>query len=178
LRIEKRTELGARTEFNPASVPRVTVPEEVASVTDRLRRVLPAVVFGLAVLTPFAGCGRREFAEVEGVVTLNGKAIAGIEVHFLPDPEKGNRGNTSSGLTDRQGRYRLRNDRDDKDGTVLGMHRVLLIDSYANRDPAGLTNKPSRIPTAYAEAAQTPLRDVEIKPGKQQLDFEVKDKLP
>jgi len=45
---------------------------------------------------------------------------------------------------------------------------------YANTDPAGLANKLSRIPTHYAEAGSTPLKNVEIKPGEQQLDFGVK----
>lgn len=125
-----------------------------------------------------AGCGGREFAQVEGTVTMNGKPVEGIEVLFLPDPEKGNKGNTSMGFTGKDGRYQLHNDRDGKDGTVLGVHRVLLIDSYANKDPAGLANAKSRIPTTYAEAAKTPLRDVEIKPGKQRLDFDVTNKQP
>ena len=45
---------------------------------------------------------------------------------------------------------------------------------YANRDPAGIANKPWRFPDHYGEASKTPLRDVEIKPGKQQLDFDIK----
>src|SRR5262245_17159612 len=107
-----------------------------------------SIIVGCVALTILPGCARpREFAEVEGVVTMNGKPLAGIEVPSLPDPEHGNAGNTSIGLTDAQGRYRIHNDRDKKDGTVLGSHRVLLIDSYANTDPAGLANKPSRIPT-------------------------------
>jgi hypothetical protein len=143
-------------------------------VTNRLRWGTSMIV-GCVALTALAGCAKpREFAEVEGVVTMNGKPLAGIEVLFLPDPEHGNAGNTALGLTDKEGRYRLHNDRDKKDGTVLGVHRVLLIDSYANTDPAGLANKPSRIPTHYAEAGSTPLRNVEIKPGKQQLDFDIK----
>jgi hypothetical protein len=147
-------------------------------VTNRLRWAMLLMVRCTA-LALLAGCAKpREFAEVEGVVTMNGKPLEGIEVLFLPDPEFGNAGNTSIGLTDRQGRYRIHNDRDKKDGTVLGIHRVLLIDSYANTDPAGLANKPSRIPTHYAEAGSTPLKNVEIKTGKQELNFEVKGKGP
>src|SRR5262245_52404707 len=141
--------------------------------THRVRWGLPFVVFGLVSLTPL-GCQRpREFAEVEGRVTREGRPLAGIEVLFLPDPGQGNPGNTSAGVTDKDGRYRLRNDRDGKDGTVLGPHRVLLIDSYANRDPTGFSNPPSRIPVEYADAGQTPLKSVVVASGKQSLDFDV-----
>jgi hypothetical protein len=150
------------------------VTEDLDPVTNCLRWGT-LIVVGCVALATLAGCAKpREFAEVEGVVTLKGQPIEAVEVLFLPDPEKGNTGNTSTGLTDKQGRYRLRADRDNKDGTVLGFHRVLLIDSYANRDPAGIANKPWRFPDHYGEASKTPLRDVEIKPGKQQLDFDIK----
>jgi hypothetical protein len=140
-------------------------------VIHRICRALSCVVFGSAVLAALGCQKEREFAEVEGTIKLEGKPIAGIEVLFLPDAEKGNKGNTSSGMTDKDGRYRIRNDRDQKDGTVLGAHRVVLIDSYANRDPSGLSNPPSRIPAEYADAGQTPLKDVEITSGKQTHDF-------
>jgi hypothetical protein len=139
----------------------------------RVRRFMPFVVFGLVSITSLSCQPRREFAEVEGVVSLAGKPVAGIEVLFLPDPEKGNQGNTSSGLTDKQGQYRLRSDRDGKDGTVLGPHRVLLIDSHANRDPAGLNNPPSRIPVEYSDAGKTPLKGIDVVPGKQTFNFDV-----
>lgn len=141
--------------------------------TERVCWGVLSLVVALTSLSS-GGCQKpREFAEVEGTITVEGKPIAGIEVLFLPDPEKGNPGNTSAAMTDKQGKYRLRNDRDEKDGTVLGSHRVLLIDSYANKDPSGLNNPPSRIPIEYADAGRTPLKDVVIASGKQKLDFDV-----
>jgi hypothetical protein len=125
----------------------------------------------LLILT--AGCGQREFAEVEGTVTLDGQPLADIEVVFLPEVEKNNRGNPSSAYTDEQGRYKLRSERDGKDGTVLGPHRVVLIDVRAQPDPLGTPAPKSRLPENYSSTAQTPLRDIEVVSGKQTFDFNI-----
>jgi hypothetical protein len=119
------------------------------------------------------GCSRREFAAVEGTITLDGKPLGGVEVVFLPDPEKGNLGNRASAYTDESGHYKLRCGRDNQDGTVLGPHRVCIRD-IAVADEAGKVVKPSRVPTSYADPAQTPFRAVEVKPVKQTLNFDVK----
>jgi hypothetical protein len=120
-----------------------------------------------------AGCGRREFAAVEGTVTLDGKPLGGVEVVFLPDPEKGNLGNRASAYTDENGHYRLRCQRDKRDGTILGPHRVCIRDLVTFPDEAGQT-RPPRVPPSYADPAQTPFRAVEVRPVGQTLDFDVK----
>ena len=141
-----------------------------------------------------AGCGGREFAEVEGRVTLDGRPLADVEVVFLPDPTKGNRANNASAFADADGRYRLRAERDGRDGTVLGPHRVVVIDLLMVPDlinvgkpraageaalplPAMPGTKPRRFPTAYGDAADTPLH-VEVHSGKQTLDFDLKSAGP
>jgi hypothetical protein len=143
----------------------------------------------LAALLMVAGCGGREFAEVEGTVTLRGVPLPEVEVTFIPDAAKGNSGNNATALTDAQGRYKLRAARDGRDGTVLGPHRVVVIDLPAVADftTAGTTPlagegaapkasgpKQRRFPAAYGDPTDTPLRDVEVKPGKQTLDFDLK----
>jgi hypothetical protein len=131
---------------------------------------------GLAAL---AGCGGREFAEVEGLITLNGQPLPDVEVVFLPDPELDNPGPRAGAYTDARGRYRLHVERPPREGTVLGPHRVCIIDIAALPSPVGGPNpaekpKVSRVPLEYNTAAKTPIRHVEIKPGKQTLDFNVK----
>lgn len=124
-------------------------------------------------------------------MTLDGKPLADVEIVFLPDPTKWNRANSASAFTDPDGRYRLRATRDDRDGTVLGSHRVIIIDLRVVADtmtagsgpqPVGevappfqmFGTKARRFPALYGDAANTPFRDVEVKSGKQTLDFDLK----
>jgi hypothetical protein len=136
-----------------------------------------------------------EFAEVEGTITLDGKPLAEVEVQFLPDPEKSNPGPTASAYTDPDGRYKLRCEKMRKDGAILGLHRVCVIDITAIAPPGGLALPPgtkgppgqmdtamaprgdkpklSRVPSRYTDPRQTPLRDVEVEPGAHTLDFDL-----
>jgi hypothetical protein len=141
------------------------------------------------------GCGGPEFARVSGTVTLNGKPLNDVEVRFLPDPEKGNPGPTASAFTDRQGHYELRCERPPKNGTILGFHRVCILDITAiarsrgmpggpdvvagapgaDKAPAGIPIGPApRVPAVYNNVSLTPFRDIEVKPGAQTLDLDVK----
>jgi hypothetical protein len=145
-----------------------------------------------AVLAAGAGCRGREFSEVEGVVTLDGAPLHDVEVLFIPDPARGNSGNNASAVTDAQGRYRLRSPKEGKDGAAVGRYRVAVTDLLmvadfttagdAPRAGAGAAPPPQpgakkrRFPTAYGDPAGTPLKDVEVKPGKQTLDFDLKAK--
>jgi hypothetical protein len=133
-----------------------------------------AVCVCLGLSCSLAGCSRREFAAVDGTVTLDGKPLAGVEVVFLPDPEKGNLGNRASAYTDAAGHYSLHCLRDNQDGTVLGPHRVCIRDITIPRDEYGRPLRPSRVPASYADPAQTPFRAVEVKPPQQTLDFNVR----
>jgi hypothetical protein len=85
-------------------------------------------------------------------------------------------------------RHRLRSERDRKDGTVLGPHQVIVIDLPVVPDlskiggaagEAGQAPRPSkpktrRFPARYESAELTPCKDIEVKPGKQTLDFDIK----
>jgi hypothetical protein len=150
-----------------------------------MRRILTAGALALAAGLA-AGCSGREFAEVEGTVTLDQKPLADVQVVFVPDTTRGNTGNNAYAFTDAQGRYRLRADRDDRDGTVVGPHRVYFVDLTGVPDltgippPPGQPARPSgpglplRFRRVYTDLLETPFNDVEVKPGKQTLDFDLK----
>jgi hypothetical protein len=157
----------------------------------------PAILTLLtAVLLPLAGCASKHpYGEVDGIVTLDGKPLANVEVVFLPDPEKGNTGRRSVALTDNQGRFRLASDAG-QDGAPVGFCRVCINDLLAGppgvaipaplaekgAEPAGEPNPApqaanksrSRFPSQYGSAAATPLRDIEIKPGSQSINLDIK----
>jgi hypothetical protein len=150
-------------------------------------------VYGAVLLSLVAGCGRGpEFADVEGVVTLDGRPLDGVEVVFVPDADKGHNGPRASAFTDNQGRFQLHSDKVNKGGAVVGLHRVYIRDvTYiaavglpamrGSRPPAELAPpdaqpekaKRSRVPPAYSSPAETPLH-VEVKPGRQTHNIEIK----
>jgi hypothetical protein len=147
------------------------------------RRTFTAIV--LCALVGPGGCGTGpEFAEVEGVVTLKGKPLPEVEVTFSPVTEKGTKGPTAACVTDGQGRYRLRCDRADKNGAPVGVHRVVIRDIAATPPPPGIEildekgqpyqPKPLRVPDRYTDLLKTPFQNVEVKSGKQTLDFDLK----
>lgn len=147
--------------------------------------LLATVLVGLA-----AGCSRGpEFVEVAGVVTLDGKPLPEVEVVFLPNSEKGNKGPRAAAYTDKQGHYKLHCDQANRDGTVVGPTRVCIIDITAvaslasmpgRRMPGELAapdakaeqGKVSRVPADYKIPTRTPLH-VDVQPGRQRLNFDI-----
>lgn len=141
-----------------------------------IRRIACALL-----LTPLplllAGCGGPPpMGTVSGMVTLDGKPLPDVEVQFLPDPEQDTRGATARCYTDEQGRFALRSERHQKDGALVGTHRVVFIDIAALPNPIGQAEPPkkNRVPSAYTDPNQTPFRAVEVKPGDQTLNFDLK----
>jgi hypothetical protein len=158
------------------------------------------VVFlcGLSALTAAAeGCQRGpawKLAPVEGTITKDGHPLRGVPVVFLPDADAGTQGPGASGFTDEAGRYRLRNHNGD-DGTVVGKHRVVILDPTDAKGDKGWSKlaarrlqpkeaiplppndakrpKEQRVPPRYGRFDETPLR-VEVQPGPQVIDLEVK----
>lgn len=92
-----------------------------------LRYVGFAVI--ILVVSLATGCSEKEhpYGEVEGVVTMDGKPLTNVEIVFLPDPEKGNKGRRSSAVPDKDGRYRIASDLG-QNGAPVGIHRVLVND--------------------------------------------------
>ena len=165
------------------------------------RRYRPCLLALAALLVPLvAGCQREQpYGEVEGVVTLDGKPLPHAEVVFMPDPEKGNSGRRSVALTDDQGHYRIASD-GGRAGAPVGAHRVCVNDMLAgppgaapaavvgpDENPKGLAGvaatgteqrnqKRARFPTTYSSAIDTPLRDIEVKPGSQVINLDLKSR--
>lgn len=103
-----------------------------------------------------------EFAEVTGIVTLNGKPLDDVEVQFLPDPGMGNRGPSASCYTDKQGRYTLRCDKYGVDGATLGQHRVIFVDIHAPLAAPMPSSRP-KLAKSEGKAPADPLKDVRAK---------------
>jgi hypothetical protein len=83
------------------------------------------------------GCQKAQpYGLVEGVVTLDGVPLTGIEVVFMPDPEKGTKGRRSTSLVDKEGHYRIASDKG-RSGAPVGIHRICIIDLLAPRGPGG-----------------------------------------
>jgi hypothetical protein len=140
------------------------------------------ILCGLAVLWLAGGCGSGyRVAEVEGVVKSAGKPVPHLRIQFMPDPEKGTNGPTSSGTTDEEGRFTLVC-ADKRAGAVVGWHRVVITDlgvrtfkTVKDDDgKAAAKGKPqaNRVPDKYTSVAQTPLH-VEVKSEKQEMAFDL-----
>ena len=142
------------------------------------------LLFAPLVLTASACSSGSPFAEVSGVVLLDGKPMPDAIVQFVPEPDKNTNGPPSGGKTDEEGRFRLQSeDKYAKGGAVVGFHRVVIRDKRAiapgrNRweDPMKRPKTPpSRISMRYAEVQRTPLRQ-EVKAGSQTITLELTSK--
>lgn len=146
-----------------------------------MRLALCALMLTLAV----AGCGSPPRATVEGVVTLDGKPLADVEVQFIPEPGQGGQPAPASGYTDKDGRYRI--DATATGGVSVGTYRVCVNDAKLMM-PGGGTDpndgmpgaipktdaRRSRVPQIYSDATQTPHRNVAVRPGVQTVDLDLK----
>lgn len=135
---------------------------------------------GFVLTTVLVGCTTAPpLAEVEGTVTLDGKPLDNVRVEFMPDPESGNSGPNSTGVTDAQGRFKLTCE-NQQSGAVIGKHRVTLTDLKqwegltTSREDANKPLKPSRIPSKYTDVVQTPFKGIEVKSGGNTIPLEVK----
>ena len=121
--------------------------------------VLACLVIGLA------GCARGPtFADVEGVVTLNGKPLGNVKVEYWPETD----GPISTGVTDESGKYVLKADDGARTGAVIGEHKVLLRDldmlgtKFLGRKAENVADmsggKKNRIPANYSDNKNTKLK--------------------
>jgi hypothetical protein len=143
-------------------------------------RLCTGIVLALAVVA-MAGCKRSEytFAEVQGHVTQNGQPKPNVVVCFWPDIEAGTKAPRATAVTDATGYYRLRCD-EGTDGAVIGRYRVCLTTFTIGKTSAASPNSKavaaatSPIPDRYGSFRDTPIRDIEIKPGAvQTFDFTI-----
>ncbi len=123
----------------------------------------------------------QQIASLEGTVTLDGKPLEGIEVHFVPDGDKGTAGPRAVGTTDSKGKFTLTCG-DLGSGALIGHHRVMFVDIWAlpavpdRREPKhAVTRKvleKPRIPDAYSQVTTTPVRQ-EVKAGSQTVQLKL-----
>ena len=126
-------------------------------------------VFSLGLLFLFGvlGCDSGpNTGFVSGKVTIDGEAKEGTVVTF--SPKTGER--SAIGYTDAKGEYYLRFTQDKK-GCIPGMH---LVSITAYKDPE--SEYTQYLPATYNDkASDNPdLNNVEVKKGKQVINFEVK----
>ena len=135
------------------------------------------------------GCHRDPvLTEVNGLLTLRGKPLAGVMVCFVPDPgEAGTPCPRSTGWTDAAGRYQLTCDTPRKPGAVPGTHRVVVFDPDAFDDgpggggggppvplpPGGKKPKRLQFDVKYIMPGQTPLRADVGAASPQTIDLNV-----
>jgi len=114
------------------------------------------------------GCGRNPnlppIAEVTGTVTLNGQPLEGAQVSFDPQVTPGGMGRSSTGTTDKDGKFFLWYNADIK-GASLGKHNVVIRKSD---EPAGSET----IAEIFNE--KTTLEANVTKEGPNDFPFEVK----
>jgi hypothetical protein len=91
------------------------------------RRCMSAGSLILIGIITGCGTGKGRIALAEGSVTIDGKPAANIKVRFMPDAQSGQHSPSSSGVTDQEGRFKLRCD-DGRQGAVPGKHMVALFD--------------------------------------------------
>jgi len=83
--------------------------------------------FVCALVLFIVGCGGDgKLAPVSGVVKLNGKPVADVEVLFQPDAGDSAKppGPAAFGVTDTEGRYKLKVVGEDKAGATIGKNLV------------------------------------------------------
>jgi hypothetical protein len=128
---------------------------------------LPGLSCFALTLASVAGCsdGLPPLGKVGGLVTLDGRPLAGADVFFVPVGG----GIQSYGCTDAKGRYRLSYSgrKGPGAGAILGRHRVMIS---AGNPQAGneAVAPPPILPSRYN--TQTTLA-AEVKPGYNDLDF-------
>jgi hypothetical protein len=114
------------------------------------------------VLAGFEGCGKSRFVPVSGVVTLDGKPLAGAGLQFRPDSSSGQ---YASAKTGNDGTFTAATG--EGKGMAPGTYRVLVT---ARKLGHGVS-----VPSQYSSAETTPLRDIKI-PADGPLELELQSK--
>ena len=129
----------------------------------------------VALIASLSGCGHSgpEIARVSGTVTLDGKPLPEAFVFF----RHADGGRISEAFTDNSGRYTL-NYSNDESGAMVGSNTVRISTFIeAVREDSGAivkgTNKKELVPAKYNKQSEL---TVEVKSGKNTLDFDLKSK--
>lgn len=130
------------------------------------------------------GCGGGELVPVKGVVTVDGKPLAGATVQLIPDSPAGKQ---ALGTTDAQGRFQLSTNQP-RDGALRGTYKVTVQlppqveasapaatqDEAQSASPAGRSLKRPAIvlPAKYSQPDQTVLRHKVPEDGDLKLELQ------
>lgn len=126
----------------------------------------------LFITTAFlTGCGNTssdqpEIAPVTGVVTMDGKPLAGATVRFYPTE-----GRPSAGVTNEKGEYELVYLQGNK-GAIIGQHSVRITTLNEDDDPLGIQNTET-VPAEYNK--NTKLTAL-VENKRNTFDFELQTK--
>lgn len=128
---------------------------------------LSIVLVGIAVV----GCNSSGLAlvPVSGVVTLNGKPLAGARVMF--EPQEGKVAPASSAITDASGRFRLAVAVSGQSGAMVGKHRVKITAAQSEQASSDDTLKKVVEPLPARYNSQSTLSFDVPAGGTQKADF-------
>ncbi len=125
----------------------------------------------LVVCSCLCGCQPKQTGRVEGVVTLDGKPLAGAQVFSVPD-----RGLGARAKTDANGRFSLRETGAGNDGVSVGSHRIGVskVDEAASVAEDEVPKQ--LLPAKYADHLTSGL-SVEVVAGEvAQFDIEIRSR--
>jgi hypothetical protein len=153
------------------------------------------VLVTAAVALSGAGCGpsKHKPVKVSGTVILDGKAVAGAAIQFVPE---GNDGAPAYGETKEDGGFRLTT-HNDGDGALPGNYKVIVTweepppPMFRGGGEKGPSReqmqkaveahrekmkklRPSAIPAIYSDPGKTPLRQAVPPKGKVELNLDSK----
>lgn len=150
-----------------------------------MKKFFSAGIASVSICFLLAGCGEKikdapKTGTVTGVVTSDGKPVAGAIVEFFPNNEKGTRGPQSTGFTDAEGKYEL-NTTGSTHGAVIGFHRVTVNcqppvsqSSTSNGSaPPAPPGEPCKLPAKYNRLDTSKL-EYEVKSGPNEIDLDLK----
>ena len=130
-----------------------------------------------------AGCGKSSTSPVEGVVSLDGKPLAGASIQFVPQGT----GRDATGETDQNGQF-VMSTFSPRDGVMAGEYKVVISPPIGTADTAqygssddamaaASKSKPAAkpaFPEKYTRADQTPLK--QTVPVQGSVKFELTSK--
>lgn len=127
-----------------------------------MRACTHTLAAGMLLAAMLVGCGYRRPAcvPVEGVVTLDGRPLAGAAVMLVPEAG----GRAGMGGTDKEGRFTI-STYGARDGSVSGPHRVIVTKFVPKKprraesdDASDEVETVNSLPAVYAAPQSTPLR--------------------
>lgn len=141
---------------------------------------LPKPLYSVAAVAALfaSGCGDEgyDLAPVSGVVTLDGKPLAGGVIQYQPlGGESMSPGPGSAGVLDSEGRYQLQTQTSPRrDGAVIGTHQVRIYSRNAEAPATDVdTNTtPELVPPKYNYRTEISI-DVPAE-GRDDADFHLK----